>query len=147
MIFKDEQQIRELHERLITDFMKQLDASINNSKEPITENKSEARSDIGLTPKTKELPASPQEEYGGPDRINEIRKEVAATRPAEILNPDRQSELMEIVRGRCEEFERELRRMPSLNSNIVESAAQQFKDELMDNVRKQLTRDKYVVKD
>ena len=49
---------------------------------------------------------------------------------------------MEIVKQRSEKFERELRGLKSLNKNAIESAAQKFKDELMDNVRKQLTEKK-----
>jgi flagellar hook-basal body complex protein FliE len=83
------------------------------------------------------LPARLREEHNGPDKINEIRNKVS--RSIKILNPDRQSEMMENVRARNEEFERELHRIISEDNDTIKSAAQKLKDELMDNARKQLT--------
>lgn len=143
MADKNEELIRELHERLMKEFMKQISESISNIREPIVENKTDVReNDSEAAPAIKEVPAPPQEEHSGPDKINEIRNEVAATQSAEPLSPDKQSELMEIVKQRSEEFERELHRIASEDNNTIESEAQKFKDELMDNARKQLTEKK-----
>lgn len=155
MINKNKELIRELHETLMKEFMEQISESISNIQEPIVENKPEVRkNDSGsaaaikeVPAPAKEAPASQQEEHSGPDKINEIRNEVAATQSAEILNPDKQSELMEIVKQRSEAFERELRRITFADNNTIESAAQKFKGELMDNVRKQLTEKKYAFAD
>ena len=149
MAAKNEKIIRELHERLMKKFMKQISESISNIQAPLVENKPDVpKNDSGPGP-IEEVPAPPQEEHSGPDKINEIRNEAAATQSVEILNPDKQSELMEIVKQTCEEFERKLRRIASIDSNtkIIESAAQKFKDELMDNVRNQLTEKKYTFAD
>jgi len=154
MAKKNEARIRGVHERLLGEFMQQINESIRNIRGPTDEGESDVRkNDSGSDTAIKEVPAPPQEEHSGPDKINEIRNEVAATQPpettpsTEILDPNKQSELMEIVRQRSEEFERELHRLPSLDDNAIESAAQKFKGELMENVRKQLTEKKYVLTD
>ena len=148
MTDKKEALIRELHERLMKEFTQQISESISNIQEPIVENKpDERKNDSGSAPANKDVPAPLEEEHSGPDKINEIRNEVAATQSAEILNPDKQSELMEIVKQRSEAFERELRRITFADNNTIESAAQKFKGELMDNVRKQLTEKKYAFAD
>jgi hypothetical protein len=145
MAEKKEARIREIHERFLEKFMHQIVESLRNIHGPAGTNESAVgKNDSGPDQSIKEVPTPLQEEHGGPDRINEIRNEVAATQsdetgqPAEILNPDMQCELMEIVRKGSEAFELELRRMPSLDKSVIESAAQKFKDELMDNVRNQL---------
>lgn len=141
MTGKNETLIHESHERLMKEFMKEISDSISNIQEPIVENRPDVRAnDSGWPPATDGVPAPWQEEHGGPDKIIEIRNEAAATLPTGILNPDKQSELMEIIKQRSEDFERELRRIvSSVDENTIASAAQQFKDELMDNVQKQLT--------
>ena len=143
MASKNETLIHESHERLMKEFMKEISDSISNIQEPIAENGPDvSANDFGRPPATDDVPAPWQEEHSGPDKINEIRNEVAATQS--ILNPDKQSELMEIIKQRSEDFERELRRIaPSVDANTIASAAQQFKDELMDTVQKQLTAKKY----
>ena len=149
MAAKNEKIIRELHERLMKKFMKQISESISNIQAPLVENKPDVPKNDSEPGPIEEVPPPPQEEHSGPDKINEIRNEAAATQSVEILNPDKQSELMEIVKQTCEEFERKLRRIASIDSNtkIIESAAQKFKDELMDNVRNQLTEKKYTFAD
>ena len=147
MAHKNEALVRELHERLMKEFMKQISESISTIQEPIVENKPDVRkNDSGSVPAINEDLAPPVEEHSGPDKINEIRNEVAESQPAELLNPDKQRELMEIVKQRSEEFERELRRIAS-DDITIESAAQKFKDELMDNAHKQLTEKKYAFAD
>jgi hypothetical protein len=144
MADKNETLIHESHERLMKEFMKEISDSISNIQEPIIENRPDVReNDSGWPPATDGVPAPWQEEHSGPDKINEIRNEVAATQPTGILNPDKQSELMEMIKQRSEEFERELRRIVSVDENTIASAAQKFKDELMDNTHKQLTAKKY----
>lgn len=137
---QNKQLVRELHEKLMKDFMEQISESISNIQEFIAENTSNLhKNDSGSVAAVKETPAPPQEEHSGPDKINEIRNEVAATQPAVPLNPDKQSELMEIVKQSCEEFERKLHRIVSEDQSTIASAVQKFKDELMDNARKKLT--------
>jgi hypothetical protein len=147
MVNKNEQQIAKLHERLIKDFIKQIATSIRDIKEPIAENKSMTPKNDGGSAPTVEKVSTPRQEEEGPDKINEIRSEVAATESAEMLNPDKQIELMEIVKQKSEQFELQVRRMQSMDDNTLETAAQKFKNELMDNVRKQLTEKKYVLTD
>lgn len=139
MADKNETLIRESHERLMKEFMKEISDSISNIQEPIVENRFDLReNDSGWPPATDGVPSPWQEEHSGPDKINEIRNEVAATQPTGILNPDKQNELMEIIKQRSDEFERELRRIVSVDENTLASAAQKFKDELIDNTHKQL---------
>lgn len=147
MTDQNKQLVRELHEELMKDFMEQISESISNIQEFIAENTSNAHENESgsvaavkeTPPPPKETPAPPQEEHSGPDKINEIRNEVAATQPAVPLNPDKQSELMEIVKQSCEEFERKLHHIVSEDQSTIASAVQKFKDELMDNARKKLT--------
>ncbi len=140
MAEKNEARIRSVHERLMREFVQQISESIRDIQQPADENKSDVRKNgPGSGPEIKEGPERPQEEHAGPDKVNEIRSEVASTQSTEILNPDKQSELMEIVRQKSEKFEWELRRMSSLDKKTIESASQKFECDLMDNVRKQLT--------
>jgi hypothetical protein len=145
MADKNETLIHESHERLIKEFMKEISDLISNIQEPIAENGPDvSANDFGRPPATDEVPAPCQEEHSGPDKINEIRNEVAATQSTGILNPDKQTELMEIIKRRSEDFERELRRIvPTVDANTIASGAKQFKDELMDNAQKQLRAKKY----
>jgi hypothetical protein len=146
MANKNKALILGLHERLMKQFIKQISESISNIHEPITGNKSDSRKDDALV--TTESSALPQE-HSGPDKINEIRNEAAATQSekttqlAQILNPDKQSELMEIVKQKCEEFERELHHLASEDNNVFEEARQKFKDELMGNTHKELAKKRY----
>jgi len=133
---RNEKIIFELHERLMKEFLKQIGELISNIQGPTIESKADViKDDSRVIPPIEEA-LLPQEDHSGLDKINEIRKEVAVTQSAEILTPDKQSELMEIVRQRSEEFERELRRIAFLDNDTIESSAQKFKDELMDNVSK-----------
>ena len=124
--------------------MRQISEFIRNIQVPADENMSDVRKNDPDSD-SQETRALLQEEHCGPDKINEIRNEVTAEQSTEtrqtieIRNPDKQKELMEIVKQRVEKFERELRGLKSLNSKAVESAAQKFKSESMDLVRKQLT--------
>jgi hypothetical protein len=146
MARKNKKIIGELHERLMKEFIKQISKSIGNIQRPVIENKADvAKDDSGSGSATEEILAPPEEQHSGPEKINEIRTEVAGTQSAEILNPDKQSELMEIVKQSCEEFERELKRIPSVDNDSVESAVQKFKEELMANVCNQLTEKKYAL--
>lgn len=142
--------IGDLHQRLMKEFIKQISDLISNIPGSIPENKTntpkvDCQSPPAI-PTIKEVPPPP-ENHNGPDKINEIRNEVAATQSAQALNPNKQSELLEIVKRSSEEFEHELRRIVSHDDNTIESAAQKFKDELMENVHKQLTEKKYVFTD
>jgi hypothetical protein len=143
MAEKNEARIRTVHEKLMQEFVRQISESIRDIHHPADDNRSEVRKNgPGFGPEIKEVTARPQEEHAGPDKVNEIRSEVASAQSAEILNPDKQSELMEIVKQKSEKFERKLRRMPSLDKKTIESARQKFECDLMDNVRKQLTEKK-----
>ena len=143
MVDKIETLIHESHERHMMEFKKEISDTISNIQLLIAENGPDvSANDFGRPPAAYEVPVPWREEHSGPDKINEIRNEVAAIQS--ILNPDKQSELMEIIKQRSEDFERELRRIvPSVGANTIASAAQQFRDELMDTIQKQLTAKKY----
>lgn len=133
-------QIRELHESLMKEFTEQISESISNIQESIAENMPDVhKNDSGSAVAIKESLAPLPEEHSGPDKINEIRNEVAADQLAVPLNPNKQSELMEIVKQSCEEFENKLYRIVSEDHSIIASAVQKFKDELIDNAHKKLT--------
>ncbi len=149
MAKKNEARIHEAYERHMKEFMREISGPISNIYTSAGESKFDARKiDPEPSSPRKEFPAPLQEEHRGPDKINEIRHEAAAAQSPEtrqsieIRDPDKQQELMEIVKHRSEKFERELSGLKSLNKNAIVSAAQKFKGELMDNVRKQLTEKK-----
>ncbi len=143
MAKKNEMRIDEVYVRHMGEFMRQISEFIRNIQVPADENRSDVRKN-DPDPDSKETRPSLQEEHSGPDKVTEIRREVAAEQSAEtrqsieIRNPDKQKELMEIVKQTSKKFERELRGLKSLNSKAIESATQKFKSDLMDNVRKQL---------
>ena len=150
MAKKNEAMIHEVYERHMRGFKRQINGAIRDINTPTAENMFDVRkTDPGPGPPRNEVPAPLQEEHSGPDKIKEIRNEAAAAKLPEtrqsiaIRNPDKQKELMEIVRQRSEKFERELRGLKSLNKNAIESAAQKFKCDLIDNVRKRLTEKTY----
>jgi hypothetical protein len=151
MTGEKEAKICGVHERFMGEFKQQIGAALHNIRGPTSEDEfvvrqNNSRSILSVS----EVQESLQEEHGGADKINDIRNEVAATQSAEagqsatILDPDKQRELMEIVRQRSEDFERELHRIPSLDYNNIESATQKFKDQLMDDIRRQLMEKKYI---
>ena len=149
MAKKKEVRIDEVYERHMREFMRQITGSIRDIDTPTTENTGDIpKTDSAAGSASKEAPAPLEEEHSGPDKINDIRNEAAADQLPEtresiaIRNPDKQKELMEIVKQRREKFERELRGLESLSKNAVESTVQKFKDDLMENVRKQLTEKK-----
>ena len=146
MARQPEERIRELHERLMRESLKQIDESIHvHDTRDIPEAAPPNISAPVPTIIKDEVSTPAQNEHSGPDKINDIRNEVAANQPAATLNPDRQSKLMEILKQRSEEFERESHTIGSADHNMIESAAQKFKNELLDNVRRQLAEDKYVL--
>ncbi len=147
MAKKNEVRIHEAYERHMEEFMLEIRGAIRNIYTPaavIDVHKTDP--DLGST--RNEFPAPLQEEHSGPDKVNEIRHDAAAAqspetrKSIEIRNPDKQQELLEIVKHRSEKFERELRGLKSLSKNAMESATQKFKGDLIDNVRKQLTKKK-----
>ena len=146
---KNKVRIDEVYERHMKEFVRQISGAIRDINTPAAEKMVDTRKTDPATPSaSEEVPAPLEEEHSGPDKINEIRNEAAAAQLPEtpqsiaIRNPDKQKELMEIVKQRGEKFERELRGLESLSKNAVESAVQKFKDDLMENVRKQLTEKK-----
>ena len=150
MAKKNEVRIDEVYERHIRKFVRQISGAISDINMPSAENLVDIRkTDPAAGSANKEVPAPLEGEHSGPDKINEIRNEAAAAQLPEtrqsiaIRNPDKQKELMEIVKQRSEKFERELRGLKSLNKNAIEFAVQKFKDDIMENVRKQLTEKKY----
>ena len=144
MAYKDEKRIRELHKKLMKGFMKQIDESISNIQRHMVGIKDHALKDDSAALSTKGA-SRVEQDHSGPDKINEIRNEAAATQLMQTLNPDEQRELMEIVKHRSEEFEGELHRMPLLDIDTIKSSTQKFKDELMDNVHNRLTQMKHAL--
>src|SRR5687767_2975387 len=102
-----------VHERFMGEFKQQIGDALHDIRGPTDKDESIIRqNNAGSDLSAREVQEPPQEEHGGVDKINEIRNEVAATQSidsgqsATILNPDKQRELMEIVRQRSEDFER-----------------------------------------
>ena len=79
--------------------------------------------------------------------INVIRNKVVAPEPLVILNPDKQKELLEILKQGYEEFQHELRGILSDDDSRTEPAKQKFKEELMASTQKQLAEKKHALAD
>ena len=116
MAKKNEARIDEAYERHMNEFMRQISGAIRDINVPAAEN----MIDIGKTDPapgsgSNDVPAPLEAEHSGPDRLNEIRNEAAAVQLPEtrqsiaIRSPDKQRELMEIVKQRSEKFEHESR--------------------------------------
>lgn len=140
MACKNENKIRELHEKVMKEFVNQIDESISSIPIPIVEYRDRLFEDDATANE-----ALGEEEHSGPDKIYKIRNEAAATQLIQTLNPDEQLELMEIVKQKSEEFECELRCIPFVDIETFESSTRKFKEELMHNVHNQLTLRKYAL--
>ena len=136
---KNKNLTRELHEKFMKESMQQIDESIGTVRfETVAEKVPSTYGDVDRNPPVNEAPpVAPPEETRNPDRINEIRNSVAADETPVITDPDVQTELMEIIKQKCEAFEKEIRLFVP-DKNRVAAALQQFEDELMNHVRQQL---------
>lgn len=142
MPVKNKNKVSELHVKRMKESMQQIGESIRTGlHEPLAEKTpptyGEAYKDPPATEATPEAP--PAEEVNNPDKVNEIRNQVSTAQASVITDPDVQTELMDIIKQRCEAFEKEINQFVS-DKNRVEAALQRFKDELMSNVREQLTK-------
>jgi hypothetical protein len=137
---KKETLIRELHERLMKKCMDRTGESINGIQMAVANTK-------GARDKTNTADPDPQgQDLDSPDMINVIRNKVAAEALV-ILNPDKQKELLEILKQGYEEFLHELRDIVSEDDNLAELATQKFKDELMANTQSQLAEKSHAFSD
>ena len=132
--------IRRLHESLMRKFMDQIGESISDIQLGVSNTKGDHNHTNAADP-------DPQgQELDSPDMINVIRNKVTAE-PLVILNPDKQNELLEILKQGYEEFKHLLRGIVSEDNNRAEQATQKFKDELMANAQKQLAEKSHVFAD
>jgi len=137
---KNKDLIRERHDKFMKESMQQIDESIRTGLfEPVAEKAPGTYGDAYKNPPVIEAPPVAPPEEPGPDKVNEIRNKVAAAEAPVITDPDVQTELMEIIKHRSEAFEKEIRLLVQ-DKNKVDAAAQRFKDELLNNVRQQLTK-------
>jgi hypothetical protein len=127
--------IRELHQRLMAIFMAQVVDSVSGIH-------TRAEKDVGSagTAPVADAPgvAAAPGPLDSPDKLNVIRQKVATDQNLVILDPDKQKELLEIIRQAYEEFEHQLRGIVSNDKSLMEVGAQKFKDELLANTRKEL---------
>jgi hypothetical protein len=137
---KKETLIRELHERLMKKFMDRTGESISGIQMAVANTKG----GHGHTDATDPDPQG--QDLDSPDMINVIRNRVAAEALV-ILNPDKQKELLEILKQGYEEFLQELRDIVSEDDNLAELATQKFKDELMANTQNQLAEKSHAFSD
>jgi hypothetical protein len=137
---KEETLIRELHERLMKKFMDPIGESISGIQMAVANTK-------GGHDRTNSADPDPQgQDLDSPDMINVIRNKVAADALV-ILNPDKQKELLEILKKGYEEFQHELRGIISEDDSRAELAKQKFKDELMANTQNQLAEKSHAFSD
>jgi hypothetical protein len=137
---KKETLIRGLHERLMKKFMDRIGESISGIQMAAANTK-------GGRARTDTADPDPQgQDLDSPDMINVIRNKVSAEALL-ILNPDKQNELLEILKQGYEEFQHELRGIVSEDDSRAELAIQKFKDELMTNTQNQLAEKSHAFSD
>jgi len=119
---RNEARVRGLHEKFLGESLKQINDSIGHS--------------------SGESVPSTTKEPGNLDKVNEIRNEVAGAPVTRVLDPNAQSEVLKIVKQKCEEFKKELTYMPFVDDQIRESEVEKFKEDLLDNIDKKLTKRK-----
>jgi len=86
------------------------------------------------------------QELDSPDMINVIRNKVTAEALV-ILNPDKQKELLDILKQGYEEFKHLLRGIVSEDNSRANLATQKFKDEILFKTQKQLAEKKHALAD
>ena len=137
---KKETLIRRLHESLMKKFMDRIGESINDIQLTVSNTK-------GDHDRTNVADPDPQgQELESPDMINVIRNKVTAEALV-ILNPDKQKELLDILKQGYEEFKHLLRGIVSEENSRAEHATQKFKDEILFNTQKQLAEKKHALAD
>ena len=137
---KKETLIRRLHESLMKKFMDRIGESINDIQLTVSNTK-------GDHDHTNVADPDPQgQELESPDMINVIRNKVTAEALV-ILNPDKQKELLDILKQGYEEFKHLLRGIVSEDNSRAEHATQKFKDELIANAQKQLAEKSHALVD
>jgi hypothetical protein len=137
---KKETLIRELHERLMTKFMDRIGESIGGIQ-MVADTKADDDRTKGADP-------DPQgQELDSPDMINVIRHKVTDAEDLVILDPDKQKELLEILKQGYEEFQHLLRGIVSEDNSRSKLATQKFKDELMANTQRQLAEKRHTFAD
>jgi hypothetical protein len=137
---KKETLIRELHERLMTKFMDRIGESIGGIQ-MVADTKADDDRTKGADP-------DPQgQELDSPDMINVIRHKVTDAEDLVILDPDKQKELLEILKQGYEEFQHLLRGIVSQDNSRSKLATQKFKDELMANTQRQLAEKRHTFAD
>ena len=135
---------QELQEKHMAESMRLIDESINHFPVLIKQAIPEEVAKNSSPPVTiTEQPPSQPTDSGGPDKINEIRNEVAKTQTGLALDPDKQSELLEIIKQRSDGFEKLLQRAKKQGLKNIEEVAQKFKDELLNYVRGRLQEKNY----
>jgi hypothetical protein len=133
--------ILELHERLMKKFMDRIAECVAGLQVAVEGTKTD-------DPGTKvAVPETPGQQMASPDKLNVIRHQVAADKDLVILNPDKQKELLEILKQGYEEFEGQLYRIISKDDSRAELATQKFKDELLANAKNQLAHKKHTFAD
>jgi len=137
---KKETLIRELHKRLMTKFMDRIGESIGGIQ-MVADTKADDDRTKGADP-------DPQgQELDSPDMINVIRHKVTDAEDLVILDPDKQKELLEILKQGYEEFQHLLRGIVSGDNSRSKLATQKFKDELMANTQRQLAEKRHTFAD
>jgi hypothetical protein len=133
--------ILELHERLMKKFMDRIAECVAGLHVAVEGTKTD-------DPGTKvAVPETPGQQMASPDKLNVIRHQVAADKDLVILNPDKQKELLEILKQGYEEFQHLLRGIVSQDNSRSKLATQKFKDELMANTQRQLAEKRHTFAD
>ncbi len=127
---KDE--VTELHQKRIREFTEQICEAISSIPGPLVKEKP---ADAGYTGEA----AVPKEEHSGYEKIHEKK----GAQETVTLDPTKQAEVMNLVRQKSDDFQRELERMPALKKENIELAAQKFGKELMTTVHQELDKRKY----
>jgi hypothetical protein len=129
MVDEKMRSIRELYTNLMSQSIRQIRASIKRANKPVVESRP--------APKAKDH-APAVGEHDGIDTVNDIRSEVASHKHIVFSDPDKQSEIMEIVSRNATKFDRCLARRKSLDKQLAATESERFKHELTKEVQRLL---------
>jgi hypothetical protein len=129
MTLEKTRSIRDLYSSLMRQSIEQIGEAIGKADKPVVESRP--------VPKPKDRPPAVGE-HEGPDKVNEIRSDVVSPRHIVFLDPERQTEVLEIVNRNARKFDMCLARRKSIGKNLAAKESARFKHELTEEVQRLL---------
>lgn len=125
--------IRQLHVRIMKKFKDRIGESINQI---------EVAPELSVDENADD-PELAGQDVNSLDKINALRHKVAASQDLVITNPDKQKELLDILKKAYQEFRRELRNMMPGDNRSSGRSTEKFKEELLTHAKNKLAEKKH----